>query len=583
MRPVMSQLPLFVISFLLTSANTIYTGLKYSQSLFHGVWDENMTRVIVYLSISLAIAYIIALIGHVARIRWVKITLYAFVLVLFGILCFVQLNFHSNITPTIIMAIAATNVSEAKEFFQQFAFSWQSLVTYAIIAITILLIVILERHHSKLIKLNGTRRIPLLILVVLFVCLLWGAINMRHYYKIANANFLSELETSQTFSHGAIAMDNVTDWLYCLKALKSSQNEINRSITNTQTALLQPITTDADSLIVILIIGESYIKNHASIYGYNLNTTPHLQELQQKGNLAVFTNCISPFNTTDISLKNTLSTNSIGKGEEWFNTTYWPSLIAKAGFAVTMWDNQHSFSPLAGGGSLDALIYNKNIANTTYLDRNKEAFSYDGELINDYFKHIAKSDLDSTPLRLAIFHLMGQHVAPSMRYPKQFDIFKGDNHAYSKWPEYQAQYRAEYDNATLYNDFVIYSLIRQYADKCAVMVYFSDHGEEAYDFRNSFGRQNDLVKTKEILHYQNDVPLVVWYSDTYAGNYPDVVQRIQQATARPMMLDILGYMIFDLARINSSIYRSNLNILSNDYKCPPRITYSDVNYDEVCK
>ena len=110
-----------------------------------------------------------------------------------------------------------------------------------------------------------------------------------------------------------------------------------------------------------------------------------------------------------------------------------------------------------------------------------------------------------------------------------------------------------------------------------------DHGEEAYDFRDSFGRQNDPIKTKDILHYQNDVPFVIWFSSKYASTYPDVVKRLQQATTRPMMLDQLGHLIFDLARIDTKAYRPSLDVISSDYKCPPRITYNNVDYDKICK
>lgn len=482
-----------------------------------------------------------------------------------------------------MMAMVETNADETTEFFEQFAFSWQSLVTYATLVLIIIAIVMLERRHSKKLEHNGSRHIPMWVLTALFVGLVWGAINMRHYYDLGKANFLSELEQSQMFSHNTFAMDNVSDWFYCLKAVESSENEIDRSMAKTLSALKNPSSTHADSLTVILVIGESYIKSHASIYGYKLNTTPHMRELELKGNLVAFTNCISPYNTTNISLKNTLSTNSIGNHEEWYDTPYWPAIIAKAGYLTTIWDNQYSFSPLAGGGSLDALIYNDKIASSTYFARNKQAYDYDGNLVDDYFKQVEKSGIDSKPLRFAIFHLMGQHVAPSKRYPKQFCVFKNNNPVYSKWPKDQAQYRAEYDNATLYNDSIIYSIAQYYADKCAVMIYFSDHGEEAYDFRSSIGRQNDPHKTKDILHHQNDVPLIVWYSNKYASTFPDLVERIKKASSRPIMLDLLGYMIFDLARIDTSLYRSNLNVFSANYRCPPRITYNNVDYDKICK
>ena len=71
------------------------------------------------------------------------------------------------------------------------------------------------------------------------------------------------------------------------------------------------------TLDVVLIIGESYNKYHASVYGYNLNTTPVLCEQQQRGNLFVFTDAISPYNMTTLAVKNMLSTNSISRHQSW--------------------------------------------------------------------------------------------------------------------------------------------------------------------------------------------------------------------------------------------------------------------------
>ena len=583
MRPATAQLPLFAISFVLLAANPFYCLLKAVPKLIRGTWTQSMSLALIYLSLALLMSYLIALMAYVVKQKWFKVALYSLVFILFGVYCFVQLNFHSIITPTIMMAMAETNESETHEFFSQFAFSWQSIVTYVVVAIVIITSVMLERRHSRKMAENGDRRVPVLILLAIVGGLVYGVMNTKRYYELESVDFLSDLEKSKTFSRSTFAMDIVSDWLFCLKAMESSKNEVDRSINSTISALKQPIYTQEDSLTIIVVIGESYIKSHAGIYGYNLNTTPHMRELEQKGQLVAFTNCISPYNTTNISLKNALSTNSIGNNEEWYDTPYWPSLLAKAHFTVTMWDNQYSFSPLAGGGSLDALLYNDEVSKATYIARNKKAFEFDGDLVADYFKQMAETGIDNRPKRLAMFHLMGQHVKPQKRYTEPFDVFKADNPAYAKWPKFQAQYRSEYDNATLYNDHVINTLANHYANTCAIMVYFSDHGEEAYDFRDNIGRQNDPVKTKEILHCQNDVPLVVWHSDSFAKKHPDIVQRIRQAAPRPMMIDLLGYMVLGMAKVDTPVYRSDRDVLSPEYRCPPRITYNNVDYDKVCK
>ncbi len=65
---------------------------------------------------------------------------------------------------------------------------------------------------------------------------------------------------------------------------------------------------------IVLIIGESYIKDHAQLYGYSKETTPRQIKRQLKtehGCLVAFTDVISPSNLTSIVFKNTFSLHSI--------------------------------------------------------------------------------------------------------------------------------------------------------------------------------------------------------------------------------------------------------------------------------
>ena len=99
---------------------------------------------------------------------------------------------------------------------------------------------------------------------------------------------------------------------------------------------------EKDTIDVVLIIGESYNKYHSSLYGYYLNTTPALCEQQQRGNLFVFTDAISPYNMTTLAVKNMLSTNSISLHQSWNEYPLVMSIFRHAGFDVAMWDNQKS-------------------------------------------------------------------------------------------------------------------------------------------------------------------------------------------------------------------------------------------------
>ena len=60
-------------------------------------------------------------------------------------------------------------------------------------------------------------------------------------------------------------------------------------------AVARPVACqDVDSVDLILVIGESYIKSHAGIYGYRLNTTPCMEQEMNRGNLFAFDDVLSP-------------------------------------------------------------------------------------------------------------------------------------------------------------------------------------------------------------------------------------------------------------------------------------------------
>ncbi len=96
---------------------------------------------------------------------------------------------------------------------------------------------------------------------------------------------------------------------------------------------------------------------------------------------------------------------------------------------------------------------------------------YDGSLVGKDAVHNGN--------KCVFYHLMGQHEAFQSRYPKAFERFKAKD--YLTFPEHQREVLAAYDNATLYNDYVVSSIIDLYKDKDAVVFYFSDHALDVFD------------------------------------------------------------------------------------------------------
>ena len=99
--------------------------------------------------------------------------------------------------------------------------------------------------------------------------------------------------------------------------------------------------SENDSLTMIIVIGESFIKSHASLYRYPLNTMPFMSEQLEKGNLTVYNDVITTAKVTSTSLRNFFSSNSCGDKELWSEAPFFPAMLKVSGYNVFFWDNQY--------------------------------------------------------------------------------------------------------------------------------------------------------------------------------------------------------------------------------------------------
>lgn len=142
---------------------------------------------------------------------------------------------------------------------------------------------------------------------------------------------------------GERGMDNLTSVLYSVRSLSIASDEIYSLIASTSREYNSGDAhcVNQDSLSVIVVVGESYNKYHARIYGYPLNTTPHLNDEMKRGNLVAFDDVISPYNTTSRTLKKVFSTYLRQRDPEtWNESPLLMSVFKHAGYDVTWWDNQ---------------------------------------------------------------------------------------------------------------------------------------------------------------------------------------------------------------------------------------------------
>ncbi|MCM1066466.1 MAG: phosphoethanolamine transferase [Muribaculaceae bacterium] len=374
--------------------------------------------------------------------------------------------------------------------------------------------------------------------------------------------------------------DAYTKAVYLAKSMALEKAETDAWLTVQRSVAASDYASNGpEELDIAVIIGESFIKSHSSLYGYELDTNPRLAAEADSGRLTVFTDMITAANFTTPSIRNLMNLNRIADGERWSSAPYWPLVLARAGWRVSLFSNQ--FVPGSSGVGLEGMMCHPLLMERCYEVVADKNFAFDG----DFVDYVCSGYKASAPGRnLVLWHLYGQHFPSYARYPHTpaNERFAADDIKADKpWlTEEMRREVAEYANATLYNDSVVAGILDLYRRRPAIVIYFSDHGEEMWDSAPYGARNSQHPEDEEWMKRQFDVPFFVWVSDTLAASQPALVNRIREAACRRGILDDLGQMVLGVAGADSTVYDSRRDILSADYECPPRITSAAYHYDD---
>ena len=571
--PIINQLPFIIIFMMLM-------GLVHMLKWIHGslvTFEEGVavSRLVGNIAIWFTFAYIFAFIIEKSSSKWVKIGFYTVSLVMFTIQSFLWENFDTPITNTILTLVAETDQRESEEFLNAFLFSEASTRVYISLTKYIVCIVLLEWLFSKFLRkhLQG-RFVKVFVAILSIPFLLFGFYSSKIYAETYQGKYTGR-------------MDKPDDPLSCTYfswcVMHVDKNRIKNEVLTIQNMEDASLFTQLDdSLNLVVVIGESYIKHHAQIYGYPHETTPFLNNEIDNGNLILFNDVVTPANNTTIVLKNVLCCNDVGEGEQWYDYPFFPAIFKQAGYNVLLWDNQLTLDVNTSGFfGVRNFLYDEDLQKLGFTARNNDGFNLDGELIESYANDLSKPLAEHN---LIIFHLQGQHINASTRYPHndQFSHFTKDSvNRTDNWlTETKKQRIADYDNATLYNDWVINQIIDLYRNSNTVLIYFSDHGDEVYDYRDQFGREFGTI-TPEKLKYQFEVPFMVWCSDMYKEKHVDVFERLLHVKDQSFMIDKLCHLLFRLGGINTRYYNPQKDILDEDYKRGKRIVNNVSDYDKI--
>lgn len=519
--------------------------------------------------------YLLVLLAYLLRRIHLAWLVWLFSILLLGGEVFSLLCYQSPYSMTVLQLLLETNTREATEFLNGYGVLGQlalaTAITFGMIAVGRLVVWLFGRLE---------RKSPFISHLSFFILLLSASCQGYSYYRLFQSYTAEVTMTIAENKYMPLRNSPFIRFLY--------GHALNVVSTKELKVLVKTVEkTEVDSCsfrspVIVLLIGESYNKYHSPLYNPKARqTTPNLCRLKEQGNLIVFDNALSPYNVTSKTFRHMFSTYYPGCGREWVDCTLFPAVFRKAGYRVWFITNQ-----FAGAENnkdhhdhVGGTIFNQyKLRQMQFTHMNTEATRYDMELLSQ----LPPADTLAAQPSLLIFHMLGQHEDYSERYPEAYNHFTADSIQNDFGGERGRRVVAEYDNATLYNDAVVSTLLEKYAGQDVVAIYLSDHGEEIYDWRNSCYRTNSDQMTPEIARYQYEIPLLFYVSDTFKAEHPDLLAEIQAAQHKPFYATMLPFALFHLAGISHADYKPSLDILSPDFdESYPRIIREDVYYDEL--
>ena len=358
----------------------------------------------------------------------------------------------------------------------------------------------------------------------------------------------------------------------------SSAKGVVQDVAKTRPYMVSPLPcadsarSDHRAANVVVIIGESASRDHLSLYGYPLKTTPRMDAIADS--LFVFNDAVASSFTTSYNMPRLLSFMPSGwqNAEEerpWYEYPSVFTLFKRFGYHTEWISNQEKTGNLSNLSAILAQSADKVKYVGLLCSDDLPTRRYDEALLPYYFEAIRHE----APYKLIFLHLLGSHTMYKMRYPDNRQAFNDED----VWPlvnnrkwmdSKKARTIACYDSSIAYTDSIIDVVRKSLAvsKSPCLFVYLSDHGQLVYDDRDYDGRDERYVR----------VPFVIYANDTYRKANPDLISRIAAAVDRPFSTADMIYMLISLTGSEYKLYDNRRDPVSPDFRPSPRYVDCDV-------
>ena len=456
---------------------------------------------------------------------------------------FTMYCYKALIGTGIINSALETNMREATEFFSMYiGFS-------GVVSVIVLIVLIVGLYkYNPLKKITLKQKTKSGIVCTLMVLSVFYTIRMFTVYT----DFIWDdevLPVQRVYASTSVAVRN-------MQAYKELSSQVNSKVELTE--------NNSQIKNIVFILGESTNRNHMHLYGYYLPNTPNLDALNEKGEISVFRDVVSPHSTT-IAVLSKLFT---------YHYNNLIDVMNAAGYK-THWLSNQETSGVWGNVAQIYAAHSDVSAFTRIRDSREDYGIVDGELFPLIDDAIANRSEDKN---FYVVHLMGGHGLYYNRFPYSFSKFSKDD-INLPITDGKKEIVAQYDNALYYNDYIVSSIIDKFRDSETLVIYVPDHGEAVYDEGEDMSGHIEENPT----HHMIEIPVIMWASEKFRAKYPEKWEQIKKAANRPYMTDDMIHTVMDLADIKTDEFDPTRSIVNDKFNAQrPRI-FDGMDYDTEIK
>lgn len=304
------------------------------------------------------------------------------------------------------------------------------------------------------------------------------------------------------------------------------------------------VNCKADSMTVIMIIGETARAKNLGINGYERETTPLLS---QEKNVASLPFVHTLFGATHLCVPYMLTRADSARADLMYQERSFIDVFKRGGYSTAWIANQEKVGTYA---------YFMDEADTTIRINSGKSLYVTTEWLDDdmlpHIENLLAQNEGNGSRRLFVLHTIGSHWYYNGHFTKEYERWKPKTDSKVTSCNTREQMVNSYDNTILFSDHFWHEVINKVRQRNAIIFYLSDHGE-------NLGEDGRWLHACDHPALRNPA-CWIWYSDIWAEQYPDKVRKLHTRKGDYHDAAFLFHSIIDAADIQADCVEEEYDI-----------------------